>query len=265
MSQTGDARIVALDEILDRVGAEPTLSSDLFAAADALSSSAALRKALSDPGIDPQARRGLAHGVFDAKLSAGAVQVVAESAALRWSSPSALVAGIEREGVRAEVLIAERDGTLEELEDELFRFARVVEGDPGLRDAIGNRAAPLPVRRQLITDLLGDRAGESTVRLASRAVTARERTFAITIEGYQRLLAAHQRRTIATVRVARPLSEEQTERLTAALGTSLGRPVLIQVVVDPTVIGGVRVEVGDEVIEGTVAGRLDQARRSLGA
>ena len=100
--------------------------------------------------------------------------------------------------------------------------------------------------------------------LARRAVAARERTFAHTIEGYVDLAAAQKNRVVATVRVARPLDGDQRRRLQAALARQVGRDLVIQEVVDPDVLGGVRVELGDEVVEGTVAGRLDEARRLFG-
>ncbi len=100
--------------------------------------------------------------------------------------------------------------------------------------------------------------------LARRAVRARERTFAHTIEGFVTLAADQKNRVVATVRVARPLSSEQRDRLQAALSKQVGRSIVIQEIVDPTVLGGIRVELGDEVIEGTVADRLEQARRLFG-
>ncbi len=93
---------------------------------------------------------------------------------------------------------------------------------------------------------------------------ARERTFAHTIEGFVTLAAAQQNRVVATVRVAQPLTAEQRDQLRTSLSRQLGRQVAVQEVVDPDVLGGVRVELGDEVIEGTVAGRLEQARRLFG-
>ena len=97
--------------------------------------------------------------------------------------------------------------------------------------------------------------------LAKRAVAARERTFGHTIEGYVTLAAAQKNRAVATVRVTKPLSSDQRERLRAALTTKIGREVAIQEVIDPDILGGVRVELGDEVFEGTVSDRLESARR----
>lgn len=241
-----------------------TLGSDLFAVVDALSSSVALRRAVTDPGARPEQRQSLVHGLLNSKVSRTAVNIVAEAAGMRWSSGQTFVAALERQAVRAQLLTAGRAGLLDETEDELFRFARLVESDPELRNAFSDRSMPLTARQDLVSDLLRNRAGDTTVALARRAVVARERTFAHTIEGYVDLAAAQRNRVVATVRVARPLEDDQRRRLQAALARQVGRELVIQEVVDPDVLGGVRVELGAEVVEGTVAGRLDDARRLFG-
>jgi F-type H+-transporting ATPase subunit delta len=288
MSAGSEARLKALDEVLDRAAAGArtgdegllktivavvqgapsqsdldALPRDLFAVVDALDSSATLRRALTDPGTDERGREQLAHTLLDGKVSKLAVQIVAEAVAMRWAGGRTLAAALERQAIRAQLMVAERQGNLEETEDELFRFARVVESTPEVRDALSDRAVDLAGRRQLVEDLLGGRASETTAVLAKRAVAARERTFAHTIEGFVALAAAQKNRVIATVRVAQPLTPEQRSRLQAALAKQVGREVVVQEVLDEGVLGGVRVELGDEIIEGTVASRLELARREL--
>ncbi|MET0692649.1 MAG: F0F1 ATP synthase subunit delta [Propionibacteriaceae bacterium] len=260
-----DEQISAKPGLIDRVLSRPTpienLAADLFSVVDVLTSSVALRRALSDPGSPEGARRGLAHGVLDGKVSEGAVNVVVEAAGVRWPSGSTFVAAIERQAVRAELLKADAAEQVSETEDELFRFARLVASNPALRQALGDRSVGLDHRQALVDDLLTGKATESAIVLARRAVLARERTFDATLESYVALAAEMKNRVIATVRVARPLTDEQVRRMEAALTKQAGRRVDVQVVVDESVLGGVRVELGDEVIEGTVAGRLESARR----
>jgi F-type H+-transporting ATPase subunit delta len=289
MSAGSEARLGALDEVLDSAvasartedaGLLKTISAvvtrapspadvaglpgDLFAVVDALDSSVTLRRALTDPGTSEQGRQQVVHNLLDGRVSKLAVQVVVEAVGMRWGGGRALAAALERQGVRAQLLVADREGHLEETEDELFRFARLVESTPEVRDALSDRGVDLAGRRQLVADLLQGRASASTVALASRAVAARERTFAHTMEGFVALAAAQKNRVIATVRVARPLTTEQRSRLQAALRRQVGRDVALQEVLDAGVLGGVRVELGDEVIEGTVAARLESARRLFG-
>jgi F-type H+-transporting ATPase subunit delta len=264
MSLDEDTRVGALDAVLDeqlREASGETVSTDLFAIVDVLNSSPTLRRALSDPGSPEDARRGLVHGLFDGKVSDAAVALVAAAAAARWAGGRTFAAAVERQAVRAELFKADSREQLEETEDELFRFARLVQGDPSLRNAVSDRSVPLAHRQTLIGDLLEGKVTESTITLAKRAVLAQERTFDHTLEGYIQLAAAQKNRLVATVRVAQPLTEDQTTRMQSALTRQMGRPVFVQVVVDPGVLGGVRVELGDEVIEGTVAGKLENARR----
>jgi F-type H+-transporting ATPase subunit delta len=276
MSLGDDARLGALDTVLDdeisggkglvdRVLNRPapieTLATDLFGVVDALQGSVALRRALSDPGTPEQARRQLAHGVLDGKVSKAAVNVVAEAAAVRWAGARTFVSAIERQAIRAELTKADAAGQLEETEDELFRFGRLVASNPEVREALADRAMGLEHRQELVQDLLRGKVTDSTVVLAQRAVLARERTFDHTLEEYVNLAAEQKNRLVATVRVARPLTDEQLDRMRSALARQTGRPVTVQVVLDEQVLGGVRVELGDEVIEGTVAAKLEEARR----
>ena len=231
---------------------------------DALDSSVALRRALTDPTTSETARQRLVHRLLDGKVSKTAVDLVAEAAAMRWAGGRSFAGALERQAIRAQLMAADANGNLEDTEDELFRFARLVEANPDLRNALGDRAVPVSKRQELVEQLLDGRATTATMALAKRAVAARERTFAHTIEGFVTLAAEQKNRVVATVRVAKPLTAEQRERLRQSLSQQVGREVAMQEIIDPDVLGGVRVELGDEVIEGTVADRLEQARRLFG-
>jgi F-type H+-transporting ATPase subunit delta len=241
-----------------------SLSGDLFTVVDALDSSVALRRAMTDPTTSENARERLVHTLLDGKVSKTAVNIVAQAAQMRWAGGRSFTAALERQAVRAQLMTADSEGNLENTEDELFRFARLVEANPDLRNALGDRAVPVSKRQELVEQLLTGRATPATMALAKRAVGARERTFAHTIEGFVTLAAAHKNRVVATVRVARQLTPEQRERLQRSLSRQAGREVAVQEIIDPDVLGGVRVELGDEVVEGTVADRLEQARRLFG-
>lgn len=264
MTVASDARLSSLDRMLDDSQVGETFATDMFAVVDALDSSATLRRAVTDPGTPEGARRGLVHGLFDGKVDRAVADFVAEAATLRWAGGRTFAAALERQAVHAVLIVADRRGDLEDTEDQLFRFARFVESNPDLRNVLADRSIDRSKRQELVGELLSERATDATIILAKRAVAARERTFANTIEGYVTLAAAQKNRVVATVRVAKPLTSDQRDRLHAALTKQIGRDVAIQEVIDPDILGGVRVELGDEVFEGTVVDRLEAARRLFG-
>ncbi|SDT37641.1 F0F1 ATP synthase subunit delta [Microlunatus soli] len=263
MSIESEAAVAELDAALDRIQVSDGLADELFSVVDLLDATPALRRALTDPSTPTERRQALANGLLQGKVSEATVGLVAEAVGKRLGH-RALTDGLERQAVRAVLKVAEGNNALDEVEDQLFRFGRVVEGDPALRAAITDRSSTVDRRQSLVDSLLGGKATAQTVQLAKRAVAARDRNFSRTLNGYVEGAAALRNRVIATVRVARPLELEQRQRLQAALAGQVGRDVAIQEIVDPQLIGGIRVELGDEVIEGTVAGRLDQVRRQFG-
>jgi len=244
-------------------GGANRLGDELFAVTAVAATQGSLRRALTDPAADADAKRRLAHDVLDGKVGEPTVDVVTVAAAARWSSSSDFVATLEAMGVQALMVAAERDGNLANLEDELFRFGRVVAGDPELRDAVTNKQVALGRRQQLVAELLEGKASYQAQRLATQAIATQHRSMEVALDEYQKAAAARQRRTVAVVRSAIPLTDEERERLTAALGRQYEREIHLNVVVDPEVLGGIRVEVGDDVIDGTVTGRLDDARRRM--
>ncbi|MGB7962279.1 MAG: F0F1 ATP synthase subunit delta [Propionicimonas sp.] len=263
MNAATNARLSELDGSLDAQELSPALADELFAVVDLLSAQASLRNAMSDPTAPDSARRSLATNVLTGRVSQPATMVVAAAAGLNWGSGAGLGAALERQAVRTLIGLAQRAGQLDVLEDELFRFARIVDADPALRAAVSDRSVPLADRQQIVSDLLGSKVLPASLALARRAVAGEYRTFDLTIEAYLTRAAEARQRAIAQVTVARPLTEEQAQRLKKALSSQVGREVTLQVVVDPAVMGGVRVQVGDEVIDGTVSNRLASAERQL--
>ena len=255
MTVATDARLSSLDRMLDDSQVGDTFATDMFAVVDALDSSATLRRAVTDPGTPEGARRALVHGLLDGKVDRAVADFVAEAATLRWAGGRTFAAALERQAVRAELIVADRRGELEDTEDQLFRFARLVESNPDLRNVLADRSIDRSRRQELVGELLRGRATDATIMLAKRAVAARERTFGHTIEGYVTL----GRRTEESGRGNGP-GRQAAHRPTngtgsdAALTKQIGRDVAIQEVIDPDILGGVRVELGDEVFEGTVVG-----------
>lgn len=257
------ARQSELDRCLD--AAEPTaaLAQELSEVADLLAGEPRLRNALSDPTTADQRRRELAESLLQSKLSPAAMSVVGEAASLKWGSGARLIQVLRRQALRALFGVAQRGARLDAVEEELFRLGRTVAGSPELRKALDDRTAPVAARRRLVAELISAKVDPITLALAEQAVQADYGTFEQGIGDELALAAQTRQRAIATVTVARPLTAEQHDRLAAALVRQLGRPVNLQVLIDPSVIGGARVQVGDQVIEGTLAGRLAAAAQQL--
>jgi F-type H+-transporting ATPase subunit delta len=248
-----------------RSGAEPeTLAEDLFSIVAVLDSSAALRRAMADPSRSASSKRELVGRIFGGKVGDAAVSVLSVLVAQRWSTERDLTDAIEYLAVEAVIASAEAAGRIEAVEDELFRFGRIVMGAPELRDVLTARRVDDEARSTLVSRLLEGKASPETVRLARQAVVhPRGRRFDRTIEEYLDIAARRREQLTAVATVAVPLDDTQRQRLARALRTIYGRPVLVNVVLDPEVVGGIRVQVGDEVVDGTILRRLEAARRLL--
>ncbi len=162
--------------------------------------------------------------------------------------------------------IAEAEGDLATVEDELFAFAKAVERESRLREALTDPGLPAERKRAVIQDLLGSRGSRHTVNLLAFLVEqGRARELGSIIEGLAAVAAEHREHRLAEVRAAVPLSDKQRKGLEAALSKATGRAIEAKVVVDPSIVGGVVARVGDEVFDGTVRTRLDEARHRLGS
>ncbi|HET6950787.1 MAG TPA: ATP synthase F1 subunit delta [Acidimicrobiales bacterium] len=160
--------------------------------------------------------------------------------------------------------IARAEGTLGEVEDELFRFSQTLQGNDELRDALTDASSPASRRQQIVEDLLGGRASATTVALVSMVVgTGRARDLPAIIRQLVDMSAAEANKEVAEVRSAIPLNDDQRKRLAEALGDATGKQVEVKVVVDPTVLGGIVAQVGDTVIDGSVRSRLDQLKNAF--
>ena len=254
----------ALDAALTG-GADPmALGEELLAVTSLVDGNATLRRALADPSRDAAQKQGLAEALLTGKVSPEAVVIVKNLVGQRWSTERDLSDTAEGLGVESILAGAEAADRIDTVEDELFRFERTVAANPELRDALTNRFAPADAKAALVSGLLEGKGTPETLRLARQSVLApRGRRLDRTLELYLGLAAKRREELTAVVTVATVLDEERSERLSNALRRLYGKPVMLQVLLDPEVLGGIRVQVGDEVIDGTVLRRLDEARRHL--
>ncbi|MGH9244258.1 MAG: ATP synthase F1 subunit delta [Acidimicrobiales bacterium] len=160
--------------------------------------------------------------------------------------------------------VARAEGNLAEVGDELFRFARALETNDELRQALTDPHLPVARRQQIVEDILGEHATPTTVALVSMAVGAgRGRDLPEIIDLLVKMSAAEANKEVAEVRSAVELSDEQRRRLAEALEKATGKAVEVKVVVDPTVLGGIVATIGDTVIDGSVRSRLEQLRSAF--
>jgi F-type H+-transporting ATPase subunit delta len=266
--QSGSTK--SMREVLEKTGSvladgadASAVGGELFTLARTLDAAHSLRRALTEPAVPAEAKARLLHSLFDGKLGDEALKVAETGVGLRWSKTRDFPDTLEQASVSAHVAKADDEGHLDDLEDNLFRFGRIVEGSTGLREALNDSATSWEGKRTLVDDLLGDKVDESTRALLGQAVAGRHRSLNGVLAVYQRVAAERRDSMLATVWVASPLSDDQRDRLTSALSAQHSKQVHLNVVVDPHVLGGVRVAVGDEVLDSTVETRLNQAQRRL--
>ena len=254
----------ALREVIGSIDAAD-LAEQLFAAGSTVEGNATLRRALSDPSREGSDKDGLARRLFGGKVSDQATHVLAVLAGQRWSDERDLTDTIENFGVAALAESADRAGRLQQVEDELFRFERIVAGNPALRDALTNRQSSGVGKSDLVGKLLDGKAAPETVRLARQAVGKRsDKRLSAILESYLQLIAERRGQLTAVVTSAQEISAQERQRLAEALQRMYDRPIQVQPIVDPSVVGGMRVQIGDEVIDGTIATKLEGARRHFG-
>jgi len=236
----------------------------LFAVTQLLDSNAGLRRALTDPSREGSDKAALITRLVDRQVPADVVDLVAGIARSRWSRSRDIADATDQLAASAVLAAAQAADRLDTVEDELFRFGRTVYGTPALRDVLTDRTIAGDRKATLVEDLLRGKVADETLRLARQAVLApRGARLDTILDDYGQLAAERRQRQVAHVVVAVPLDATQRDRLAAALSRSQGHQVQLNIDVDPDVLGGIRVEIGDEVLDGTVSRRLEDARRAL--
>ncbi|MGH3414991.1 MAG: F0F1 ATP synthase subunit delta [Actinocrinis sp.] len=239
------------------------LSDDLAAIGALLDGDVSLRRLLTDPSRDPQQRADLSSALLAGKVGGSAVDLVAGTVRSRWSRPRDLADAVDVLATEAELSLAERAGSLDAVEDDVFRFGRILSAEPELAQALSERI-PATQRTALVDSLLAGKANPSALRLIHRLVAApRGRRVVAGVEQLSRIAAERRERITALVTAAVPLTEAQRDRLSGILARAYGREVRLNVELDETLIGGMTVRIGDDIIDGSVAGRLAEASRRV--
>lgn len=245
-------------------GSLETVADELFSVADAIDSSNVLVRTLSDPGRPAEIKEASVRSLFGGRVSPQALEAILGTVARRWSEQEDILDALELLGVSALLDRAHSEGVLEQVEQELFEVSRLIDDSGELTVALdGSREHPSQ-RASLLHSLLDGRAHRVTVALAARAVGRRiDLKPARRVEEFARFAADRRRRSFAAVSSAVPLDETQQARLGSVLAGIYGREVQMNFQVDPAVMGGLRIQVGDDLYDATVLARLSRARQRL--
>jgi len=245
-------------------GAAQQLSEQLSAVGGLLDREWRLRRSLVDAASPPDARAALLQRLFAGKVGDATLELLTTAVRARWAEPSDLVDALLELATEAGLAGADEAGVLDDVEDEVFRFGRVVLREPRLSLALSDPALPADRKDALLRRLLEGKAQSVTIALLRQAVLdTGGHSLDRRLDRISRLAAARRERLVAVVRVARPLDPDQAVRLRAALRVTYGRDVQLQVDLDPDVLGGVVVTVGEQILDGSVARRIEQVRARL--
>ncbi len=249
-----EAGIAALDA---QHSTDLATGEQLLAATRAIASSVQLRALLADSGIEEQGKSGVIRRVFGGFTAV--LPVLDTVVAQRWSNGEELVDGLETLGYRAVAASAQGDG----IETELAAFGQIVRSDAQLELAMGTSLGTPEAKLALVDRLLSGASQQTRVIVRHIVASLGRRRFAESLRRAAAAVADQSGQSVAVVRTAVALGDAQLQRLEAALNSRYGRRLSISQVIDPTLIGGVRISVGDDVIDGSVATRLNDLRLQL--
>lgn len=253
------ALAAAVTALAQAKGVTRASGEQLLSAGRDIAGSPQLRSLLVDPSIEPDQKAGLVAKIFGT-LDAPATKLLAAIVTARWSDSDELVDGIEEVGIRA--VAATADGAA--IESELFAFARAVTSDNDLELAVGSTLSDPAQKAALVDRLLGKKVSAGTVAIVRHLVQSpRGRRIGELIQLAAATVADASGGIVATVTAAAPLSAAQLATLTKTLKAQYGREPRLAIRIDPAVIGGLRVQIGEDVIDGTIASRLADLRLQL--
>jgi F-type H+-transporting ATPase subunit delta len=262
--------LVALRDALDGKlnGASATdcsaISADLFKVLDSLDSSIGLRRALTDPARDQSSKSALVSDLFAKSIGGAALALVASAVSLRWSSSGEFADAIEQIAVEGQAAAANVTNELDKVQREIFTFSQLLIENPGLRQALNTSSDSIAHKQELLKSIFSSKFSAYTLSLLNQTVsTRRSRNIERTVVAYSHAVTARRNRVNAHVRTSIALTEAQTKKLNDSLTKQIGQSVHLNIEIDPTVIGGIAIRFGDEVIDGTISSRLAEANRVL--
>lgn len=260
-SSTRAAKLAAEQALGSLSGLNLETAAELFAVANALQESAQLRSLLTDPSAAVAGKEKVVSSVFGAKLSDAALNLTITLAKLRWSATRDIAKVAEQLAVR---VVASVSTDAHSLQAELFSLEQLIAQDNELELALSSNRASAEQKQALVKSLVAGKLSAAAELLALQAVLSHSvKRYAAVLENYGSWLAQVAGESVALITVAKPLSDDQLQRLTNALTANFGRKLQLNVEVSADVIGGVHVAVNGEVIDATVLTKLNHARLQL--
>lgn len=241
------------------------LADDLSAVADLLNRETTITRHLTVPSDDTSPKVRLVQRLLTGKIGAPALALLTTAASARWSAHTDLIDAVEHVARQALLLRAERDGQVDDVEDQLFRFSRVLDAQPRLDTLLGDHTAPAAGRVELLRRVVGG-SGANPITVALLAQTVQllrgQPAHQAALE-LAKVAVARRGEVVAHVAAAAELSDNQRDRLNTVLRRIYNHPVRVQLHTDPALLGGLTISVGDEVIDGSLSSRLATAKAQL--
>ncbi|MEJ5919492.1 F0F1 ATP synthase subunit delta [Corynebacterium sp. H78] len=238
--------------------------SELFDVVEVLDSDRGLRVAVADASAAAEQRSGIVQKLFAGKVSESTLKVVTDAATQVWSTPREMRDGLVELGRRSLLRSAEGQGQLETVENELFQLGNILAEQPQLEQLLADKAATPEAKRGLLASVLYGKVTSVTEALALQAVGRPTKRPADDIDSLSRLAAGLRNRVVARVTSATAISALQQHALADKLSRIYGKDVSIHTVIDKSIIGGLVIRVGDEVIDGSISKKLEKMRVGLG-
>jgi F-type H+-transporting ATPase subunit b/F-type H+-transporting ATPase subunit delta len=260
--------VAKFDELTADLGPDQlsSVAEDLASVTKLLTRESVLTRHLADPADDPTPKLNLLETLLEGKVGDTSLEVLKAAVSGRWSSDANLVDAVEHAARLALLVRAEREEVAGDVEEQLFRFSRILDSQPGLAGLLSDSSAPAEGRVKLLRDVLasGSEVNATTAQLLSQTVELLrgQRADEAVLE-LAELAVARRGEVVAHVSAAADLSDAQRTRLTEVLTRIYGHPVSLQLHIIPELLGGLNIAVGDEVIDGTLSSKLAAAQTKL--
>jgi ATP synthase F0 subunit b/ATP synthase F1 delta subunit len=244
-----------------------TLSAELVSVAQMLDHEIVVTRYLTESAEDAAPRVRLIERLVSGKVGDATLDVLRLAVSERWSANADLVDAIEHVSRQALLEVAEREDRVDEVEDQLFKFSRMLEAQPRLGILLGDYAAPAEGRVGLLRKVLDNATGRANPIARALLTQTVELLRGEPAEEAMKFLAevavARRGEIVAQVSAAAELSDAQRIRLTEVLSRIYGHPVTVHLQIDAELLGGLLIAVADEVIDATLASRLAAAKAQL--